>query len=323
MIRYYHKTLSLLLLAFSFATGLSAQNREIMGEFKIGIVGRDQADAIYQATNLGAQNAARDLSEKYSIDVELLVLTPNKEQGANQYTSMAELFIEDADGFIISPSSPETVKPAIEFALKQGQQVVFFESELEGIQPLAAIVADEKEAGRLAGQAILRKLPTRGRIAILTSETPDAALQDRLDGLRATLGFRRIQTIVTCKPNYLSAIEAIRAAEDADRNDLITGWVFLDDWPLLGLPALPWKPGKLPTVAIQSSPSAFMYIDQGYVDALVVHPYYDWGYLSVETLVNKLYRGISPEDPRIITQPHIVDWQNIEAYRESWKEWLK
>ncbi len=323
MFENIQRHLALFLLPLAVSSPLLAQNREILAEYKIGIIGRDQEDAIYQATHLGAQTAARELSEKYSIDVELLVLTPNRQQGGNQETSMAELFIEDADGFIISPTDPESLRPSIEFALNQGQEIIFFERELEGATPLAAIIADETEAGKLAGQAILPKLPTKGRVAILTSSTPDLPLQRRLDGLRNALGYRRIQSIVTCEPNYRSAIEAIRAAEEADRNDLIKGWVFLDDWPLLGLPALPWKPNSLPAVAIQSSPSAFMYIDQGYVDALIVHPYYDWGYTSVEILVNKLFNKTSPEASEILTTPRIVDWRNINSYRENWREWLK
>lgn len=311
------------LVALCLGASLHGQNREILAEYKIGIIGRDQEDAIYQATHLGAQTAARELSAKYSIDVELLVLTPNKEQGGNQETSMAELFIEDADGFIISPANPNVIRPSVLFAMEQGQEIVYFERELNGTKPLAAILADENKAGKLAGEAILKELPTKGRVAILTSKTPDVALTQRLEGLRSALGFRRIESVITCEPDYMSAIQAIRAAEEGDRNDLIKGWVFLDDWPLLGLPAFPWKPNELPAVAIQSSPSAFIYIDQEYVDTLVVHPYYDWGYLTVETLINKLHLEKVPESPVIITEPRVVDWRNIDSYRESWKEWLK
>lgn len=323
MIRHFQRFPLFSLLTLAAASTVLGQNREVLAEYKIGIIGRDQENAIYQAAHLGAQTAARELSKKYSIDVELLVLTPNRQQGGSQETSMAELFIGEADGFIISPTNPEAVRSSIQFALEQEQEIVFFERELPGANPLAAVLADEVQAGKLAGEAILSKLPTKGRVAILTSSQPDVALDQRLDGLRDTLGFRRIERIVTCEPDYMSAIQAIRAAEESDRNDLIKGWVFLDDWPLLGLPALPWKPGELPTVAIQSSPSAFIYIDQKYVDALIVHPYYDWGYIGVETLVNKLYLKTDPATPVIITAPRIVDWRNIDNYRESWKKWLK
>lgn len=306
-----------------WGSALPAQNRELLGEYKIGFVGRDQDDAIYQAAHEGAQNAALELSQKYSIDVELVIFTPNKTQGGSQVNSLAELFIEDADGLIISPQNSEAIRASVNFALEQGQKVIFFESQLTESQPLASVLADEVEAGRLAGRAILKSLPTKARVAILTSKEPGAELEQRMVGLREVLGYRRIEKTVTCAPDYRSAIEAIRAAEEGDRNDLIKGWVFLEDWPLLGMPALPWKPNELPVVAIQSSPSAFIYVDQGYLDALVVHPYYDWGYKSVETMIEKLHTGKFPENSIVRTTPRVVDWRNAEAYRDSWKKWLK
>lgn len=313
----------LILTLLLWGTTLTAQNRELLGEYKIGIVGRDQEDAIYQAAHEGAQAAALALSEKYSIDIELVIITPNKTQGASQETSLAELFIEDADGLIISPKHSESVRASVDFAMQQGQEVVFFESQLPGSHALASVLADEVEAGRMAGREILKKLPTKARVAILTSATPGAELEQRMAGLREVLGYRRIESTITCAPDYQSAIEALRTAEEADRNDLIKGWVFLEDWPLLGMPALPWKPNELPVVAIQSSPSAFIYVDQGYLDALVVHPYYEWGYKSVETMVEKLHKGQMPEAPIVRTTPRIVDWRNAEEYRDSWKKWLK
>ena len=315
-----HLILAALLLC---AVGAYAQNRELLGEYRIGIVGRDQGNAIYQATYLGALDAARDLSEQYSIDVELLDFTPNVEHGGSQSASLAGLFIENADGFIISPAEPEVIRSSIEFALEQEQEVVFFENQIAAIQPLAAYIADEAAAGRLAAEALLTTLPSTGRVAILVSNHPNLGMQDRLVGARAALGYRRIEAVVSCAPDYQSAIETIRATQEADHNDLIKGWLFLGDWPLLGMPALPWKPGELPCVAIQSSPSAFMYIDQGYVSALIVHPYYDWGKLSMAALVNKLHKQQTPAERIQHNAPRVIDWRNLESYRESWKTWLK
>jgi len=299
------------------------QNREVLAEYKVGVVGRDKEDAIYQAAHLGAIDAARELSLKYSIDVEVLAMTPDTTRGDTQAGALGQLFVEDADALILSPSDPERVRPAVEFARRQGQAIIFFEQALEGVDPLASVVADEKEAGRLAAKAILPKLPTKGRVAILTGKDPGPELKARLEGVRETLGYRRIYGLVETEPEYRAAIRALQQAEKDDRNHLIKGWIFLDDWPLLGMPALPWKPGELPTVAIQSSPSAFMYIDREYVDALVVHPYYEWGYTAMETLVNRLYRDIAPESETLVTNPRVVDWRNIDEYRESWKSWLR
>jgi ribose transport system substrate-binding protein len=314
---------TLLLGLFLLSVGLSAQNRELLGSYRIGIIGHDQEDAIYQAAHEGARDAVLALSEALSIDIELLVLTPDRSQGDSQINALGELFIEAADGLIISPQNDEAIRAFVEFAIAQGQAVVFFESRLPDIEPLASVLADEVEAGRMAGRAILQQLPTKARVAILTSDSPSPALEQRMQGLREVLGYRRIQQVVSTEPTYQAAIESIRQAEDADRNDLIKGWVFLEDWPLLGMPALPWKPDELPVVAIQSSPSAFIYVDQGYLDALVVHPYYEWGYQSVELMIEKLHNGQLPKAPVVRTPPRVVDWRNAEDYRNSWKQWLR
>lgn len=321
--RAVRPTARLLLLCLCPVAVVCGQNRELLGEFTVGIVGRDSDDPIYQAAHLGALDAAGALAREYSIDVEVLVLTPELRSGAGQAASLAHLFVEDADGFILSPADPASVRPAVDFAQRQGQAFVFFETEVPGVAPLASVVADEREAGRLAGEAILAQLPTRGRVAILTAATPSEAHRQRMEGVRDTLGYRRIETVVQCGPDYRSAIAAIREAETTDRNHRIEGWVFLDDWPMQGLPALPWEPGDLPCVAIQSSPTAFLYIEQDYLDALIVHPYYDWGYTSTEMLIEHLHNGRVPEKRAIATRPRVVDWRNIDDYREDWKAWLR
>ena len=52
-----------------WGTALPAQNRELLGEYRIGMLGQDQEDAIYQAAHQGALASALNFSEQYSIDV--------------------------------------------------------------------------------------------------------------------------------------------------------------------------------------------------------------------------------------------------------------
>ncbi len=312
----------LLLAVFSLAGGLVAQNRELLGELKIGMIGRDLSDPAYQAAHKGALDAAQVLGKRYSIDVEVRVLTPKLADGQTQSSALGQLLIEGADGLAISPEVDKEVDESIRFAVEEGQKVVVFESLRPMDSALAQVVADERAAGRQAGEAILPRLPTRGRVAVLTSTNPTEAEKARLDGLRNALGYKRIERIVSCEPDYKSAIEAIRQAEEEDRNHLIKGWVFIDDWPLRGTPALPWAPGKLPCVAIQSTPAAFIYLDSGYLSAFIAHPFYEWGYRSIETLVQTLFLDRPPEEPNLVLGTRVINWDNAEQYRREWQEWI-
>ncbi|MEM8867021.1 MAG: substrate-binding domain-containing protein [Verrucomicrobiota bacterium] len=320
------RLLPLILIAFASSLASSvllAQNREVLAEYKIGIVGQDREDALYQAAHLGAKDAAYDLSKRYSIDVELIILTPDKENGGSQTNSLGQLFIEDADGFILSPSTDESLLPALEFAQTQNQQIVLFESDIADFNPLATVLADDFLAGKMAAESLIKEIPSGARVAILSSNERTPVMEARLKGARQALGYRRIETVALSEPNYKAAIETLNKSMDADRNDYISGWLLLGDWPLLGMPALPWRAGELPCVAIQSSPSAFIYIDQGYLDALVVHPYYDWGYSSVSILIDQLFKETGPEITKQVTAPELIDWDNVEAYREKWKLWMR
>lgn len=316
-------------LLFYIALGLSlvahcalGQNQEILAEYKIGIIGRDMADPTYQAAHAGALDTARELSQRYSIDVEVLVLTPKIAEGETQSTAMAQLLVEEADGLIISPAEDPEVLDSIEFAIEAEQQVVLIDTASGLDSALASILPNEFEAGRQAGKAILKKLPTRGRVAILMSDQNSEAENKRLAGVRDVLGYKRIETLIRCPNDYANANAAIRDAEEADRNHLIKGWVFLNDAPLRGAPAFPWKPGQLPCVAVQSSPTALIYLDQGYLSAFVVHPYYEWGKNALELLVSKLHQDQEPEQPEIETSIEVIDSYNSSNYRARWKHWL-
>ena len=56
---------------------------------------------------------------------------------------------------------------------------------------------------------------------------------------------------------------------------------------------------------------------------MVVHPYYNWGTASMTALVNMLHNDKLPETTTQQSAPQIIDWRNVERYRESWKTWLK
>ena len=311
------------LIALSLANLLVAQNREVLAEFKIGIVGHDLEDPTYQAAHSGAEDAARALSEQYSIDVEVVVLTPKQAEGEDQLTALGQLLTEEADGFLISPKHVDDVSSSISFAVEQGQEVVLFEQSIEELPVLASMITDETGVGKLAATAILPKLPTRGRVAILISENPSAAELERLAGVREILGYKRIETVVRSQANYAAANAAISETKEADRSHLIKGWILLNDWALRGPPSLPWEPGKLPCVAVQTSPSVILYLKQKYIDAFVVHPHYEWGKTGVELIVNKLYREAAPESTIITTPAKIIDWRNVDSYQQNWKHWLK
>lgn len=312
------------ILCLSFSLGAYGQNNELLGTYKIAFIGQDNESAKYKAVFAGIESEAKRLCSEYSIEVEVIQLSPQNSGLENpQSAAIAKTFLEDIDGIIISPVSDEPLDTLLGLSKAHGKEIIFIENSVTSVAPFLFIKPDEVEAGRLAGRALLKKLPTGGRVAILSKVNPDQTFQNRLLGVKKVLGYKGIETIVYTEPNYQSALSAIKQAMQADVNHYIKGWVFLEDWPLQGMPEFSWPQKSLPVVAIQTSPTAYLAYDLGYVESFVLHPYFEWGTISANSIIKKLFKGTVPQSDRIKLKPISVDWQNIALYRNYWKAWLE
>lgn len=312
-----------LLLFLNVSFNLQAQNNELLGSYKIVFIGKDKESSKYKAVFSGIKNAAKALGKEFHIEVDVLELSPIRDQSGAQSKAIIQSFLKNADGIILSPCTNEDLRSVLELTKFYQKEIVFLEQNVDSITPLLSIESDEVEAGKLIGTAILKKLPTQGRVAILTSSEQSPIFADRMKGVKSVLGYKRIETVIQTEPNYKSAIKSIKQAEDDDVNHYIKGWVFLDDWAFRGMPDLPWEAKTLPLVSIQSSATANLFYDLGYVQSMVLHPYYDWGYLASQAIIEKLFKNQTPKNTILMPKPILVNWENIEAHKVNWNQWLR
>ena len=311
-----------LLLLLNFSHTLQAQNNELLGSYKIAFIGKDKESSKYKAIFSGVKDAAKTLGEELSIEVEVFELSPIQDQEDTQLEAIIQSFLKNVDGIILSPAEKENLSTALKLIQFHKKEIVLLEQPVSSVASLMSIQPNEVQAGKLAAKALLKELPTQGRVAILTSSQPSATLEQRMKGVKSILGYKRIETIIKTEPNYKSALKSIKQAEDNDVDRYIKGWLFLDDWGLRGMPDLPWQPNALPLVAIQSSVTTNLLYDLGYLNAIVLHPYHDWGYQASEVLIKKMFKKKSPANNVIIPEPILVNWENIEIYKKYWREWL-
>ena len=311
-----------LLLLLNFSHTLQAQNNELLGSYKIAFIGKDKESSKYKAIFSGIKDAAKTLGEELSIEVEVFELSPIQDQEDTQSEAIIQSFLKNVDGIILSPTEKENLSTAIKLIQYHKKEIVLLEQPVSSIASLVSIQPNEVQAGKLAAKALLKELPTQGRVAILTSSQPSTTLEQRMKGVKSILGYKRIETVIKTEPNYKSALKSIKQAEDNDVDRYIKGWLFLDDWGLRGMPDLPWQPNALPLVAIQSSATTNLFYDLGYLNAIVLHPYHDWGYQASEVLIKKMFKKKSPANNVIIPEPILVNWENIDIYKKYWREWL-
>lgn len=312
-----------LFLLLNCSLTLQAQNNELLGSYKIAFIGKDKESSKYKAIFSGIKDAAKALGQEFSIEIEVLELSPIQGQKEAQSKAIIQSFLKNVDGIILSPSANENLNSVLKLTEFHEKEIVLLEQFVNSITPLLTVQANEVEAGKLLAKAILKQLPTQGRVAILTSSEPSAIFKDRMKGVKSILGYKGIETVIQTEPNYKSAVKSIQQAEENDVDHYIKGWIFLDDWALRGMPDLPWNPNALPLVTLQSSATTNLFYDLGYLQSMVLHPYHEWGYKASESLILKLFKKQTPTSPVYISKPILVNWENIELYKKYWNQWLR
>ena len=97
----------------------------------IGLVGKSQGNAVFQAAYLGAQAAAVELGAERGLDIVIDWQTPPDEDAAAQAAAIEQLARSGAAGIAVSCSHAETLTPAINRAVDLGTEVVCFDSDAQ------------------------------------------------------------------------------------------------------------------------------------------------------------------------------------------------
>jgi ribose transport system substrate-binding protein len=291
----------------------------------IGIVGKSQTNDVFQAAHAGAKAAAKELGEKYGVNVQVEIRTPNDEDATKQAEAVEALTRRGADGIAISCSEANTVTPSIDKAVDKGIPVMCFDSDAPASKRFAFYGTDDETCGARIADQVVKSMGDKGTVAILGGNQSAPNLQKRVSG--AKTAFEKYPEIKLNNPGVFyhvetpeKAAEAVMSAQNA--NPGIQGWAFIGGWPLFTADALKWPPGSIKVVSCDALPAQLDYVRNGYVDALFAQDCYGWGYKSVEVLLDKIVNDKSPADPRIVDPLTEVTKANVDQFSQNWAKWL-
>ena len=311
---------ALLMVAATIAQG--AEKKKIV----IGLVAKSQSNPVFQAGYAGAKAAAKELGPKYGVEVEIDWQTPPDEDAQKQAEAIEQVARGGAQGIVVSCSDANTVTPAINKAVELGAVVMCFDSDAPRSKRLCYYGTDDATCGKLVMQELARVMNDKGTIAILAGNQTAPNLQKRVQGVKDELknhpNIKLIADGVFYHPETPEqAAEAVNTAQTTHPE--IEGWAMIGGWPLFAKNALKWAPGSVKVVSVDALPAELGYVRSGYVAALFAQDCYGWGYKSVDILLNKIVKGESPKDVRIIDPLTKVTKANADEYVKNWDKWLK
>jgi ribose transport system substrate-binding protein len=291
--------------------------------YTIGLVAKSQGNPVFQAARVGANDAARDLGEKHGINIRIDWRTPNEEDPQRQAQAIEQLVLSGAAGIAVSCSDANKLTDAINAAVRRGVPVATFDSDAPDSRRFVTFGVDDVQCGEQVMHELAKLMDGKGVVAILAGNQNAPNLQKRVQGARnAARKYPGISIRDTYYHKETPQDAAARVEQVMQSNPDITGWAMIGGWPLFTENALKWPPGAVKCVSVDALPPQLAYLRSGHVQLLLAQQVYEWGYRSVEHLINKIHFKKDPEKLHDVSALIPVTRDNVDEFAKNWEKWL-
>ncbi|MBA2527315.1 MAG: sugar-binding protein [Pyrinomonadaceae bacterium] len=233
---------------------------------------------------------------------------------------------DEADAIAISPIDPAAQKNVINEAAKRAL-VITHDSDASDSDRALYLGADNRAAGREAGELIKKALPQGGKIMVFVGKREVQNARERFEGLKESLQGSTVEIIdlMTDDANPTRARE--NAYQTLKKYPDIAGMVGL--WSYNGpaiLQALrpEGKLGKIKIVCFDDDRETLAGIKEGAIFGTVAQQPFEYGYQAVQAAA-KILRGdrsIVPESKTILIPTVVVQRNDVDEYTKKLNQLL-
>jgi ribose transport system substrate-binding protein len=286
-------------------------------KLKIALIAKSSTNPVFLAARTGADAAAKELSQKHGVEIEVAWLTPPQEDGQVQAQRIAQAVNEGADAILLSCSDAGKVTGAINDAVARGLAVMTFDSDAPQSKRFAFYGVDDVKTGQAVMSELAAQMGGKGKVAILQGNQNAPNLQKRVQGAREEAAKHPGIEIVGVFPNIETPQDA--AAEVIRVNNAypeIQGWGMVGGWPLFtGTLLDEIDPKRMKIVAVDALPVELRYVEKGLAPVLLAQPVYLWGHVGVSTIVDKLVLNK--------TVPERLPMELVRVSKENLGDWAR
>jgi ribose transport system substrate-binding protein len=304
------------------AQGGSTQAPAARTSLKIALIAKSSTNPVFLSARTGAEAAARDMEKKHGLPVEIAWLTPPQEDGQVQAQRISQAVNEGAHAIVLSCSDAGKVNGAIDDAVSRGIPVMTFDSDAPQSRRFAFYGVDDVKTGETTMAELAKQMGGKGKVAILAGNQNAPNLRKRVEGVRQEAakhpGISIVDTFFHIETPQDAAAEVIRVQNAYPE---IQGWAMVGGWPLFTQTLLTdLDPKKTKIVAVDALPAMLAYVEKGLAPVLLAQPTYKWGYVSVETVVDKVH--LNKDVPQIIPMELVhVSKETLGSWARQLKDW--
>jgi ribose transport system substrate-binding protein len=290
--------------------------------FTIAMIAKSSTNAVFLSARQGADSAAAELSKTQGVTVKIDWLTPPNEDGAVQAQRINEAANSGANAILLAASDASKVRGAINEAVDRGVPVMTFDADVADSKRFSFYGGDDSKMGGQVMDELAAQMGGKGKVAILAGNQNALNLQTRVKGVREAAARHPGITIVnaffhTETPQDAAAevMRIMNAYPDVQGFAMVGGWALFTKSLLTDL-----DPKKVKIVAVDALPAELPYVDAGLVPVLFAQPTFDWGYVSVKTIFDKVY--LKKDVPAHVQMDMVkVSKANLGDWARKLKSW--
>jgi ribose transport system substrate-binding protein len=228
---------------------------------------------------------------------------------------------EEADAIAISPIDPAAQKTVINNAAKRAL-VITQDSDAPDTDRALYIGADNRAAGRQAGDLIKKALPQGGKIMVFVGKREVQNAKDRFEGLKEALQGSSVVVLDLMTDDADAGNARNNAYEALKKNPDIAGMVGL--WSYNG-PAIvqalrpEGKLGKIQIVCFDDDRETLAAIKDGSIFGTVAQQPFEYGYQTVKAAeqILKGDRSVIPPNKTIFIPTVVIQKNNVDDYSKK------
>ena len=288
----------------------------------IAVIAKSSTNPVFLAARTGAEAAAKDLSAQHGITIEVQWLTPPQEDGQVQAQRIQQAVNEGVDAILISCSDAGKVTGAINDAVERGVAVMTFDSDAPDSKRFAYYGVDDIQTGASTMAELATLMNGKGKVAILAGNQNAPNLQKRVEGVKQEAakhdGIEIIGTFNHIETPQDAAAEVIRVNNAYPE---LSGWAFIGGWPLFTTSLLTdLDPKRIKVVSVDALAPELAYVEKDVVPVLLAQPVYKWGYVGVQTIVDKVH--LKKDVPTMIAMELVrVSKDNLGEWARQLQAW--
>jgi ribose transport system substrate-binding protein len=201
--------------------------------------------------------------------------------------------------------------------------VATFDSDAPASKRFVTFAIDDEACGERVLEELAKAMGGEGLIAILAGNQNAPNLQKRVAGVKkAAKKHAGIRIRDTYYHKETPQDAAAKVEQVMQANPDISGWAMVGGWPLFTDNALRWQPGAIKCVSVDALPQQLGYLRNGKVQMLLAQQVYEWGYRSVEHLINKIHLKQNPKTVKDVSELIPVTKANVDEFARNWEKWL-